>query len=531
LTAALAANQIATPALAAEPQSGFDERSILNEIQRQKIELELLKLRLAELQSGSSSEPIEVPPPLQGAPVHANGGLPATLHQGVALANNLERAGDPLAPPIHDPSASNALFDDLNRRLETLEKQAAKTATPKKSDDGWIDVSGEKWTVKLGGHVQLDYINWANADPAITGPAAAPGTSDYFEFRRLRLVADGTGYGVFDFRLQMTLEPETVGTTFPTNAQPTALVKDAYLSMNEIPGLGRMRVGHFFVPFSLEQVTNDTNNIFMERSIPTQGIFAADREVGLAFYDATDDYNVTWSYGVFFDDISESLKKRIDDNQGCRVSGRVTWLPYYDEPSNGRYLVHTGVGILHTEDQNDSVRFRARPQIHEGPRLIDSGALDANSYTTGNVELAVVWAEFTVQSEAFLSSVNMNAGDSENVYGAYVHVSYFLTGENRMFERFGQHGAQFGRNVPHSNFFLTPGCCGPGAWELKARTSWLGLDEVDSGHYNDLTVGCNWYWSDRTRVMFDYIHPWTSSETTFGSTQSDILAMRFDFNW
>lgn len=41
----------------------------------------------------------------------------------------------------------------------------------------------------------------------------------------------------------------------------------------------------------------------------------------------------------------------------------------------------------------------------------------------------------------------------------------------------------------------------------------------------------NWYWSDRVRMLFDWIHPITSSETTFGDTKSDILAIRFDFNW
>jgi phosphate-selective porin OprO/OprP len=413
----------------------------------------------------------------------------------------------------------------ISRRLDTLEK-----STPKADKDGWVDLSTEKWTVKLGGHVQMDLINWPHADPAITGAAAAPGTKDYFEFRRLRLVADGTGYGVFDFRLQMTLEPETVGES-PAGTVTSPDIKDAYLSMNQIPYLGRFRIGNFFVPFSLEQVTNDTNNIFLERSIPTQGIFAADREVGVAFYNATADQNFTWSYGAFLDSISEGLKERIDDNQGIRVSGRVTWLPYYDEPSNGRYLVHTGLGILYTSDQNDSVRFRARPQIHEGPRLIDSGALAADAYTTGNLEFAVVWGPIAIQSEAFLSNVDMLSGDSVNVYGAYVHASYFLTGENRIYERFGQHGAQFGRNAPYTNFFLVPGCHGWGAWELKARTSYLALNEVDRGRYNDLTVGVNWYWSDRIRVMFDWIHPWTNEETTFGSTQSDILAMRFDFSW
>ncbi len=125
----------------------------------------------------------------------------------------------------------------------------------------------------------------------------------------------------------------------------------------------------------------------------------------------------------------------------------------------------------------------------------------------------------------------MLAGNTVQVGGAYVHMSYFLTGENRIFERFGQHGAQFGRNRPYTNFFLTPDGCGWGAWEAKARWSNLDLSSVNSGQYNDLTVGFNWYWSDRTRIMFDWIHPVTNSQTVFGATESDLIAMRFDFNW
>ncbi|MEK6262150.1 MAG: porin [Planctomycetota bacterium] len=429
------------------------------------------------------------------------------------------------------------LVKQLSQRLAEVEKDLkkrkeadAKAAAAKKTDDVWTDVSGEKWTVKLGGHVQLDYVNWAHADPLITGPAAAPGPKDYFEFRRLRLVADGTGYGVYDFRLQMTLEPETVGETLPAGTVTSPDVKDAYFTINEIPWLGRLRIGNFFVPFSLEQVTNDTNNIFMERSIPTQGIFAADREVGVAFYNTNASQKLTWAGGAFFDSITDSLKERIDDNQGLRLSGRVTWLPYYDELSNGRYLVHTGAGVLYTKDQNNSVTFRARPQVHEGPRLI-SGTVLADSYTTGNVEFATVWGSFTVQSEAFVSNVNRLAGDSVNVYGAYVHGSYFLTGENRIYERFGQHGAQFGRNAPYNNVFAIPGSVSLGAWEAKTRWSYLDLSNISAGQYNDLTVGFNWYWSDRVRVMFDWIHPVTSAGTTFGSTESDLIATRFDFNW
>ncbi len=383
-------------------------------------------------------------------------------------------------------------------------------------------MSNEKWTVKLGGHVQMDYITWPHADPAIVG------AENYFSFRRLRLVADGTGYGKFDFRLQMTLEP---GLGADENQYASPDVKDAYLSMNDIPWIGRVRIGNFFVPFSLEQVTNDTNNIFNERSIPTQGIFSVDREVGIAFYNCTSGQNFTWTVGLFFDDINETIKTRIDNNQGYRLSGRATWLPYYDEPSNGRYLIHTGAGILYTDDYDDRVRFRTRPQVQRGPILIDSGSLVAGTYTTANLELALVWGPVTLQNEAFLCSVNRTSGGTAQVGGAYSHLSYFLTGENRIFERFGQHGAQFGRNKPFTNFFLVPDCVGWGAWEAKARWSNLDLANTNRGQYNDLTVGFNWYWSDRTRIMFDWIHPVTTSQTVFGATESDLFAMRFDFNW
>jgi phosphate-selective porin OprO/OprP len=240
---------------------------------------------------------------------------------------------------------------------------------------------------------------------------------------------------------------------------------------------------------------------------------------------------MSFTYGMFFDSISEATKERQDANQGYRISGRLTWLPYYDEPSNGRYLFHTGAGILYTDDRDNRVRFRTRPQIHEGPFLIDSGILDATSYTSANIELATVLGPLSIQSELFLTNVNMAQQDPVNLTGAYVHASYFLTGENRVYERDGQHGAQFAGITPYTNFFCVPGCHGSGAWELKARISYLNLNPVDRGVYHDFTAGVNWYWTERIRMMFDWIHPITSADTVFGTTQSDILGTRLDFSW
>lgn len=109
-------------------------------------------------------------------------------------------------------------------------------------------------------------------------------------------------------------------------------MKDVYLGINELPLNWRLRLGNFFVPFSLDQLTPLPNTQFMERSIPSAGIFSPDREVGIASYHISDDLNKTVSLGMFFDDIPESTKQVVKDNQGMRLISRATWLPYYDEP-------------------------------------------------------------------------------------------------------------------------------------------------------------------------------------------------------
>lgn len=411
---------------------------------------------------------------------------------------------------------------DVDKELKELKDRLKKLEDKNKdADKKAAEKAKSAWDVKLGGHIQMDYINWADTDPKIADSTA----NNYFSYRRLRLVADGKGYGVYDFRLQMTLEPGDG----PVTNNSTPDVKDAYVSINEVPMLGRVRIGNFFVPFSLEQVTNDTNNIFLERSIPSQGIFAVDREVGIAAYNCTEEQDLTWTTGLFFESLSDTVKTRFTDRQGYRVSGRGTFLPMYEQ--EGRYLVHTGLGAMYTNDSDNIVRLIARPQIQKGPILIDTGNINAGHYRTGNAEMAMVWGRQSIQSEAFLCQIDRFTGQNVNVGGAYAHYSFFLTGENRQFERFGQHGAQFTRNKPINNFMPSKTGCGWGAWEFKTRWSYLDLTDARAGQYNDLTVGFNWYWTDRMRMMFDWIQPFTDGATRFGATNSDIIGMRFDVNW
>jgi phosphate-selective porin OprO/OprP len=275
----------------------------------------------------------------------------------------------------------------------------------------------------------------------------------------------------------------------------------------------------------------------MERAIPTSDIFSPSREVGMASYHISDDLNKTLALGVFFDDIPESTKEVIDDNQGLRLSARATWLPYYDEPSNGRYLIHSGLGFVHTDPRDDLIRFRARGgEYRETQRLIDSGNIAANSYSVANLELATVTGPLSFQSELYATAVDRISATDVTLYGAYVQASYFLTGENRRYNRDGRHLAHFGRVRPLTNFFLVPGGAGWGAWEAKARWSYLDFGALDRGRYNEMTVGMNWHWTEHAQVMLEWTRPWTSAEATvgntvIGATEADLLAFRLQFTF
>jgi phosphate-selective porin OprO/OprP len=194
-------------------------------------------------------------------------------------------------------------------------------------------------------------------------------------------------------------------------------------------------------------------------------------------------------------------------------------------------MTHVGAGIVYTNDGDGLVRFRTRPSIHEGPRVIDTGIMAAESFTVMNLEWARVAGPLCIQSEWFTTMVDRTVADDVTLFGSYLQASYFLTGENRVYEPIGRHYGHFGRVKPHTNFWLVPGCRGIGAWEPKIRWSWLDFTDVDEGQYHDLTVGVNWYWTDRTRWMFEWIHPWTTAQTPFGTTSSNLLATRLDFTF
>jgi phosphate-selective porin OprO/OprP len=227
-------------------------------------------------------------------------------------------------------------------------------------------------------------------------------------------------------------------------------------------------------------------------------------------------------------------------------SGRVSVLPWYED--NGRDLLHLAVAYQwrkgsQPQDFNggttlpsnpnpaittntDLVRFRTRPGLRDatalqgdGTRVIDTGNIIADHVQSVNGEFLLYRGPFWVQSETNYSQVDnafypaSNAATSRgtlNFWGTYVQTGFFLTGENRGYDK---PMGKYGRVVPRTNFFLTrdeSGCIrsGPGAWELTYRYGYVDLNikTIQGGLYGEHTIGLNWYWNSNIKIQFNYIN-------------------------
>ena len=418
---------------------------------------------------------------------------------------------------VHGQLVSNNMAAmNFEARITALEAALA----DKEEKSEWKNVSGEKWSGKVGGRIMGDYVMFANQDAQ--NLAAIGDQENYFEFRRLRIFLSGNGYGVYDYKFQLDLEPEF-------NDNDGTSIKDMYVGIHEIPLLGYVRLGNFYGPNGLEQNTSSKYITFMERSLPV--IFAYDRKVGIASFKNSHDDVFHLNYGVFFHDIDDVLAEKVDDAQGVEAGFRAVWTPLYT--ANGRGVIHTGVSWRYVDDSDDSVRFRSRPETHEEDYWIDTGAIAARDYNITGLELAGIYGPFSVQSELYYTKINGMAGPDVDLYGAYVYGSWFLTGESRHYEN---ENKIFGRVKPNTNFWIVPTCDGPcagwGAWELAARWSYLDFTDptINRGTLNDFTLGVNWHWNPYTRMMFNWIHP-VGSDQAAGAGTGDILAMRWQVDF
>jgi len=332
--------------------------------------------------------------------------------------------------------------------------------------------------IKLGGRVQNDWVFHGGEDELIS---AVGDLEDGTEFRRLRFYMSGTVQRVAIFKLQLDF------------AGGEAAVKDAWVGLQKIPGIGTVRVGQQYEPFGLETQTSSKYITFLERSLT--GAFAPDRRTGIL---ATNEHDaVTWAVGIFRPTDEFGYDQGDGEYAG---TARIVVRPLDED--QGHRLVHLGVAGSLRNPPDDAVKFDQRPENHLSPKYVSTGTLAADRVALLGFEGAVVQGPFSLQSEYMQARVSTLDNTDPTFQAFYVTGSFFLTGESRGYK---SSEAVFDRVKPHSVF---DGEGGKGAWELAARFSRADLNDemVAGGQLDDITVGLNWYPNPNFRWMANYVH-------------------------
>jgi phosphate-selective porin OprO/OprP len=467
-----------------------------------------------------------------------------------------------------------------------------------KSFQGYWGPDGPIWRTKNGDFsfhpravAQLDFVAMRNPPNNIVVPGGS-GTLDSVEFRRLRMGADGTMWDIidyvfeFDFALALqnvdpanTASPVTglrsigtVGGVPQTQAGNTAGVMQTsttFLVFKQLPMFDNIRVGNQQSWLSLEHIESARFLDFMERS-PIMDAFNGPNNngytPGISTYRTFLDMNVGLQLGVYKNNNYDSGFTYDIGNTNYSYGGRLICTPYYDLPSKGRYMVHLGIGgEWRTMQQQPTpnmdgtnIRIRSRGDIRTtastlDPNFSDTGNFYANAQGLINPELAVVWGPWLLQAEwedCIMQGAAVQKGGKSlgnvNFNGGYVALLYFLTGENREYNRVS---GVFNRVVPYSNASWTRGGgFQRGAWQVGLRYDWLDLNSgaVSGGQNQDLTVGVNWFLNPNARFQFNYVASWINNApgVTFPGTVGSLngsrfvgegvintLGCRMDFNW
>jgi len=415
--------------------------------------------------------------------------------------------------------------DSLTPRFERSED-----ALKKAEDTGAVSgkKAASKLTYQLRGRTFIDtaFFSQSDENKAVYGEAR-----NGIGFRAVWLGLEGEIFDLFSYCTEIDL---VSGIFDNDGAKPLlgdgVVFRDVWIGMHDLPVLQNARVGHFKEPFMLEELTSNRFITFMERTMIEQAVVPGYNLGGMIF-GKSEDQNLLWQTGVFQNDVPETFVSRTADDLSGAWTSRIVWLPWYDECTEGRGLLHLGAAYSYRDAFDNAHRFRAQPSARFGaPFVVDAGAPLLNDYQLAGVEAALVYGPLSIQSECVQAWLDSSAAVGQNIWGFYAMVSYFLTGENRAYKR---DLGRFDRVRPIENFLRVRAedgrvYTGRGAWELAYRFDYLDATEVSvsAGLAANHTFGLNWYLSPHNRIMWNYIHcePHTNGADT-GTI--DALTMRF----
>jgi phosphate-selective porin OprO/OprP len=459
------------------------------------------------------------------------------------------------APVAGNPSEDLQVSEPAGAKGEAVKPASGDESSSARFNlrEGFVGETADKaFRYHVGGRFDWDsgwYRVPANVQQSLDGTPLLDGT----DLRRFRLMAEGTVWEQLDFKIEADFSRASDFTGFHTTPQTNIFITHAWVALRDLPLIDTLRAGHQKEYLTFANATSANVLPFMERPYifdAFENPFSFDSGVSMnrSYFDG----QVTSWIGAFW---NGTRSQAFNVGGHYAVSGRVTWMPIYDEDQQ-RWLCLSTSGSVRSFQENDPNSIEVRPLVRTGqsfdvPDLLHTGAIfsrDGLEIFGGGAHSA--WGPLTLGGEFLCWSVrNAYTGSLPNPDGSlppgsmsvgdlfysgfYVEALCFLTpGDHRSVDRVIP---SYERVRPVRNFLWRKqsGCNGTGAWEIGVRYDHIDLNSglLRVGRMDSLTVGLNWYLNPNTRFTVNYV--WTQRNTgdpaATGSFDALGARVHFDF--
>ncbi|MDQ5769798.1 porin [Thiothrix subterranea] len=293
----------------------------------------------------------------------------------------------------------------------------------------------------------------------------------------------------------------------------TPKLKDAYIEYRGIPHT-QVRLGNAKTAVGFENLTSSSDTLFMERALPSALLPGRTTAIQVSQYRDNGSIVVGVAGGTptTLGEISNSV------NEQELLYAHATRLLL----NKKHHVLHIGASFARTDPHEQSTRFSTTLESVFGVERLDTGKIkNATSYTTQGVEMAWAKDALLVQGEYLHTTVARDNRPDVNLHGGYVAAAYTVTGEKR---RYNSKDAQFEGIQPKRD---------QGAVELVARVSALDLDSdnISGGSVRGQTLGANYYYNDKVRLMLDYSRMQAAPDKSGDTVTDNILQARLQVSF
>jgi phosphate-selective porin OprO/OprP len=359
-------------------------------------------------------------------------------------------------------------------------------------------------SISIGGRLMYDQ-SFLSADPALEN-AYQLNTRDSSEFRRARVRISGKQNERISWALNYDF------------GEANAKVKNTYIKYTSPSGKG-FRVGHSMEFLGLENITSSRYITFMERSLLKA--FYPSYNSGFFYMDENRDHQMSWAVSLT-GDTEDDGHTGMRGESTWNITSRWSWDSVYK--NEGKDYTHFGVAFSRRNTNGGSISFGTTPESHLWNNdFPDTGNMIADYATLAGFEFLWNRDRLSFQSEYIRADVQTQLGSDPGFSGWYVFASYFLTKDHRPYNRAYRMSA---RVKPNHDYISG----GRGAWQLSARYSSLDLNDKEAGilggEMDSATLGLNWYLTDHTRLMWNYV-----ISDLEGTGQAESLNIRYQIDF